>query len=68
VDEPAAPVIILAADLEPDLIQNLYERPPPGKRDLYLPIFNRYTELRPGIEFRGYIKKADWDLLQRTEY
>ena len=67
VDEPAAPVIILAADLEPDLIQNLYERPPPGKRDLYLPIFNRYTELRPGIEFRGYIKKADWDLMQRTE-
>jgi predicted membrane-bound mannosyltransferase len=67
-DEPAAPVIIVAADLEPDLIQKLYERPPPGKRDLYLPIFDRYTELRPGIEFRGYIKKGDWDLMQRTEY
>ena len=30
-------------------------------------IFDRYTELRPGIEFRGYIKKADWDLTQHPE-
>jgi uncharacterized protein (TIGR03663 family) len=67
VDEPAAPVIILAADLEPDLLRKLYEQPPPGKRDLYLPIFDRYTELRPGVEFRGYIKKGDWDLIQRSE-
>ena len=63
---PPGAVIILNADLESDLIKRLYETPPPGQRDLYLPLFHRYIELRPGIEFRGYIRKSDWDLVNRS--
>ena len=65
-EEPPGSVIILNADLEPELIKRLYEKPPPGQRDLYLPLFDRYIELRPGIEFRGYIKKSDWDLINKS--
>jgi len=57
----AAPVIIAQADMEDELIHKLYQLPPPGKRNLYLPLFEEYTELRPGIELRGYIRKDVWD-------
>jgi hypothetical protein len=60
---PAAPVIIIRPDLVEELIHKLYEIPPPGKRSLYLPLFDEYTELRPGIELRGYIRKDVWDKL-----
>jgi uncharacterized protein (TIGR03663 family) len=58
-----APVIIAQADLEDDLIHKLYQIPPPGKRALYLPLFEEYTELRPGLEFRGYLRKDVADIL-----
>jgi uncharacterized protein (TIGR03663 family) len=64
---PVAPLIIVAAKLEPQLINRLYEIPPPGQRDLYLPLFDRYTDLRPGIEMRAYIRKEDWDLTNTSE-
>jgi uncharacterized protein (TIGR03663 family) len=66
-EESPASVIILAADEEPALINWLYEKPPPGQRNLYLPLFDDYIELRPLIEYRGYIKKADWDLLSNPK-
>jgi len=53
----SAPIIITRPDMEKDLIHKLYEIPPPGKRYLYLPLFDEYTELRPGIEVSGYIRK-----------
>jgi len=53
----AAPVIIAQAILEDEIVHKLYQLPPPGKRNLYLPLFDTYTELRPGIEIRGYILK-----------
>jgi uncharacterized protein (TIGR03663 family) len=59
----SAPVIITRPDLEKELISKLYEVPPPGSRHLYLPLFEGYTELRPGIEIRGYIRKDVWDKL-----
>ena len=64
--DPVAPLIIVNAKLESALIRRLYEVPPPGKRDLYLPLFDSYTELRPGIELRAYIKKEDWDLVNTS--
>ena len=63
VDEttPAAPVILAAAVMESEMIRKLYELPPPGERSLYVPLFDSYTELRPKVEIRGYVKKDLWD-------
>jgi uncharacterized protein (TIGR03663 family) len=54
---PAAPIILITPDQEPALLHQLYEVPPPGKRDLYVPLWQAYTELRPALEIRGYIRK-----------
>lgn len=63
VDEntPAAPVIIALAAVEQNLVRKLYELPPPGKKYLYLPMFDAYMELRPRVEIRGYVRKDLWD-------
>jgi uncharacterized protein (TIGR03663 family) len=62
-ERDSAPIIISQAELIDDLIRKLYEYPPPGQRHLYLPLFDEYTELRPGKEIRGYIRKDFWDVL-----
>ncbi len=58
---PAASLIIASPEVEEKLMEKLYEKPPPGKRDLYMPLIREYTELRPGIEIRGYLRKDIWD-------
>jgi hypothetical protein len=63
----SAPVIITQPELEEELIHKLYELPPPGQRNLYLPLFENYTELRPGKELRGYIRKDVWDILNTMD-
>jgi uncharacterized protein (TIGR03663 family) len=64
---PSAPVIIISPDMEPALIRKLYELPPPGQRELYMSIFDRYVELRPQVELRGYASKWLWDESRRPE-
>jgi uncharacterized protein (TIGR03663 family) len=65
---PSAPVIIATPDMEPALVHKLYEMPPPGRREMYVDMFDRYVELRPGVEIRGYVAKWLWDsYLQRSE-
>ncbi len=54
---PAAPVIIATSDLEKDVLKLLYEVPPPGKRDLYVPLFDRDMYLRPNIKLLGFVKQ-----------
>jgi predicted membrane-bound mannosyltransferase len=51
-------VILITPDMEPALIHEIYEAPPPGKRELYTVIFDRYVELRPGLELRGYVRAS----------
>ncbi len=63
---PAAPVILITPDMEPALARRLYEVPPPGQREMYVNIFDRYVELRPQVELRGYAAKSLWDEYQRT--
>jgi len=63
-DVPNAPLIIASPIVEPALNKKLYEDPPPGEKHLYLPLFSSYTELRPGVELRGYVKKDLWDLFE----
>jgi hypothetical protein len=50
-----APIVLLTPDQEPALLKALYELPPPGERDLYVSLFDRPLELRPGVEMRGYV-------------
>jgi uncharacterized protein (TIGR03663 family) len=64
---PSAPVILITPDMEPALIRKLYELPPPGQREMYMSIFDRYVELRPQVELRAYASKSLWDEYQRLE-
>ncbi len=66
-NEPAAPVIIASASVEQELARKLYELPPPGKKNLYVPLFDTYMELRPQIELRGYVTKDLWDRFQQGQ-
>ena len=58
---PNAPAILATPDMEPALVSKLYEQPPPGQREMYMNMFDHYTELRPRVEIRGYVAKALWD-------
>jgi uncharacterized protein (TIGR03663 family) len=62
---PAAPLIIAKPAVEPALLRKLYEVPPPGERDLYVPLLDSYAELRPTVEIRGYVVKSLWDQYQQ---
>jgi uncharacterized protein (TIGR03663 family) len=62
--QPAAPLILAHAEMEPEITKQLYESAPPGRRDLYLPLFDVPVYLRPGVEWRGYIRKDLWDQVQ----
>jgi uncharacterized protein (TIGR03663 family) len=53
-----ADVILVTPEMEPALVHELYEVPPPGSRNLYRSIFDRYMELRPQVELRGYIRAS----------
>ena len=64
---PSAPVIIISPDMEPALVRKLYELPPPGQKQMYVNIFDRYVELRPQVELRAYAAKSLWDECQRLE-
>jgi uncharacterized protein (TIGR03663 family) len=59
----SAPVVIAAAQLQGELITKMYDLSPPGKKNLYVPLFDKYLELRPQVELRGYITK---DLLDES--
>jgi uncharacterized protein (TIGR03663 family) len=49
-------IILGSPELEPALLARLYEKPPPGQRPLYVPLFDRPVFLRPGKEVRGYVR------------
>jgi predicted membrane-bound mannosyltransferase len=53
-----ASVIIATPDMEPGLIHEIYEVPPAGERELYVPLFDRYVEVRPQVEVRGYARAS----------
>lgn len=61
---PLAPVILATPDMELALLHRIYEVPPPGQREMYVNMFDRYVELRPSVEVRGYVAKSLWDELR----
>lgn len=56
-----APVVIAASQLESQVITKLYDLSPPGQKNLYVPLFDSYIELRPGVELEAFITKDLWD-------
>jgi uncharacterized protein (TIGR03663 family) len=52
----ATPIVLASRDVEPSVLQHLYETPPPGVRALYVPLYEGYLQLRPGIEIAGYVR------------
>lgn len=77
VDEnmPAAPIVITVATsydkridvLEGQVISHLYNYYPPGEKQLYVPLFNDYLEIRPYVEVRGYVTKKLWEQAQSNK-
>jgi uncharacterized protein (TIGR03663 family) len=57
----SASVIIASPSVEKELLKKLYELPPPGQKQLYVPLFHTYSEIRPGVELRGYVPKDLFD-------
>ncbi|MBW8041465.1 MAG: TIGR03663 family protein [Planctomycetes bacterium] len=51
-----APVILASVSVEPELPEYFY-LPPPGQKNLYIPLFDQYIEMRPQVELRGYVTK-----------
>ena len=62
-----APVVVVTPDQERDLVRRIYEVPPPGERELYVSVFDREMELRPGVELRAYASAALWEAWKRRE-
>jgi predicted membrane-bound mannosyltransferase len=60
-DLPAGALIVTMPALEPDLIKKLYDIPPPGHRDMYIPFFDNGVWLRPGVEIDLFVRKDVWD-------
>ena len=56
-----APVVIASPQFEDRLISRLFDLSPPGQKNLYVPLFDSYIELRPQVELRGYVTKDLWD-------
>jgi uncharacterized protein (TIGR03663 family) len=63
-ENPPAPVILLSADQEENLLKLIYEVTPEGRRQLYMNLFDRDIELRPGLTMCGYISYDLWQKLK----
>lgn len=56
-----APVIIAYASLDKEVLHKIYNVPPPGQRNMYVPLFEDYIELRPTIELNGFVMNDLWE-------
>jgi uncharacterized protein (TIGR03663 family) len=58
---PLAQIVIAKPKVEDDVMKKMFEIPPPGQRNMYLPLFDDDTELRPFVELQGYVRKDLFD-------
>ncbi|MFC1760878.1 flippase activity-associated protein Agl23 [Planctomycetota bacterium] len=58
VNQPLGDIIVIQPEIEPDVLRWVYEKPPPGQRELYVPILAPTTQLRHGVELRAYARKS----------
>ncbi|MEN8127431.1 MAG: flippase activity-associated protein Agl23, partial [Planctomycetota bacterium] len=61
-----SPLILANAEHEQELLEMLYSVPEAGHKHLYILLFEDSLELRPGVEWRGYIRKDLWDRSQHS--
>ena len=59
-----SPIILTNAEHEQEFLNVLYTVPPAGQKHLYVPLFDETFYLRPGVEWRGYIRKDVWDQMR----
>jgi len=65
---PVAPVIIASQKVEQEILALIYEVPPPGQRNLYVPLFDsKYIELRPNVRMLGLVTNELWESFQKTK-
>lgn len=60
-----APILLFSPEFEDAIIRKLYEEAEPGQRHLYVPLFDRALELRPGQPLLGFIR---YDYLNRQSF
>lgn len=66
-ETPLAPLMVAKPAVEEQLLHKIYEIPPPGERNLYVPLFDENTQLRAGVEMRGYVAGWLWERFKRQE-
>jgi uncharacterized protein (TIGR03663 family) len=66
-DAKTAPVVVVTPEMEPALVRRLYDLPEPGERELYVSVFERPVELRPGVELRAYASARLWEAFRTRE-
>ncbi|MHC4122887.1 MAG: flippase activity-associated protein Agl23 [Planctomycetota bacterium] len=67
-DIPSAEVIIASPDIQPPLMEKLYETLPPGEVNLYVPLFETSTKpFRPGVDIIGLVTKDLWDKCRQSK-
>jgi uncharacterized protein (TIGR03663 family) len=65
----AVPIVIIAGEtvdgqidkLDSEVCEFLYSSPPPGQKNLYVPLYRDYKEIRPLVEVRVYVWKSLYD-------
>lgn len=62
-----AQIILSNAKHEQSLLCVLYSVPEAGQRHLYVPLFDEPLFLRPGVQWRGYIRNDLWEQIHRSE-
>jgi uncharacterized protein (TIGR03663 family) len=60
-----SPVILTVPEFREPLSRWLLESPPPGQRFLYVPLFDRPLEIRPGVPVEGWVRKDLADRMPR---
>lgn len=60
-DTPAAPLIVCAPELSSELVVKLFDIPPPGNRQLYIPLLEYDPEIRPGTSVSLLLRKDYYD-------
>jgi len=62
----AEPVIIISPDMQDELVKKLYDLPEPGKKNMYVYLFEQNSELRPNVNLLGFISKDLHDAIERN--
>lgn len=59
--QPNPDLVLCHVESKPQILRKLYDYPPPGQRQLYVPLFDDPIELRPSVEWRGVLTRNLWE-------